>query len=269
MKSIKDYILEALRFKMSKDEDYFYRHFDIITFIKDEHSQYKKEGKTAGVSSHALKHMGEFNPNYVKTFVQKVKREMRVYHTRVKHPRNYQVRLYSTLRSFDTKDPLKLIDIAPEEAVLNFLDLVNDRRILKEPQTDIGLRMYPLIDEITDEYEKMLEKILHSSVSLDEITSLETMIDVIKSNDTVTFTSINDRNEKLFFTIDFKKSALIIQIPNEITTTGYVMNRKNQSAPTNKVEILLLFAEKMFKKTISKNPLVYQAISKITKINIF
>ena len=90
MPDFKHYLLEAIKFKTGKDDDFFFDNYAIVTFGKNDIDKYKVEGRTAGLWSHACKHLDEVDKQFVDNIVAQVKRTMIQYVEDDNHPRTLE-----------------------------------------------------------------------------------------------------------------------------------------------------------------------------------
>ena len=131
MFAFKDYLIEAIRFSKGRDNDFFDNQFAIVTFNKGDINKYKVEGRTAGLWSHACKHLDEIDKQFVDNIVQQVKRTLIDYIEQDNHPKAYEFNYFNNNKKKVSGDPLTLIKQASRASIINFLDLVNDKYQLK------------------------------------------------------------------------------------------------------------------------------------------
>ena len=226
MLTFKDYILyEATRpprFANGKDGDYFYDRFALITFTRNDKREYKVEGKTAGLQSHALKHLSELDAEFVSNIITQIKNTMVKYVEEGNHPKEYEFRYFKSEKIELKGDPLKLINQAPKEAVINFLDMVNDKVMLRKPLAPIEEKMKKFLKTIADKYMEYIMNFMDSAVALDSINYESACVDAIKENSTVYFyVQRNGRDIKVY--LNFANRFMILS-SNGAVNTGFQLS---------------------------------------------
>lgn len=203
----------GLKFVNGQDDDFFYDNFKIITFNKGDINNYKLEGRTNGIMSHACKHLSEVNKEFVDNVISQVKNTMIEYVKEDNHPEKYEFRYFSSKGSSSTESPLKLINSAPREAVINFLDLVNDKYILGDTLAPIENKMVKYLKTLAVEYARIIKSYMDVA---DEVEKTDTVVDILemfKTSDVVAFyvSEQNMRGSDLKIFLHMKKHAIIMK----------------------------------------------------------
>lgn len=220
MLSFKDFILiedKPPRFAVGKDGDYFYDKYALITFTRNDRREYKVEGKTAGLQSHALKHLKEIDPEFVSNIVMQIKNTLVDYVEKGNHPKNYEFRYFKNERTEVKGDPIKLINLAPYEAVINFLDMVNDKVLLKKDLAPIEEKMKKYLKTLGDKYMEYLANMTKAAVFLDDIHYEEACKQAIRDNGTVCFDVKREGRDIRVF-LNFANRFMILRTYGTINT---------------------------------------------------
>ena len=222
MLSFKEYLSEDVRFANGKDGDYFYDKFALVTFTRNDKREYKIEGKTAGVQSHACKHLDEIRPDFVNDIITQVKNTLAKYITDENHPKDYEFKYYKDQRTEVRGDPLKLLNQAPREAIINFLDLVNDKVMLRKELAPIEQKMKKYLVAMGEEYLKALNSFMDSAVNIDDIPYEEQAKHDIRTNATICFwVERNGRDIKVY--LNFANRFMILRSYN-VVNTGFQLS---------------------------------------------
>lgn len=222
MQSYYEYIPESVKFAVGKDGDYFYDKYALVTFTRNDKRDYKVEGKTAGLQSHACKHLSEIRPEFVNNIVTQVKNTLSQYIADANHPKDYEFKYYKDFRTEVRGDPQKLLNQAPREAIINFLDLVNDKVMMRRPLAPIEQKMRKYLSVMGDEYMKAINSFMDSAVNLDEIPYEEQAIHDIRTNATVCFW-IERMGRDIKVYLNFANRFMILRSYN-VVNTGFQLS---------------------------------------------
>lgn len=222
MLSFKEYLSEGVRFAAGKDGDYFYDKFALVTFTRNDKRNYKVEGQTAGLHSHACKHLAEIRPEFVNDIITQVKNTLAKYITDENHPKEYEFRYYSGINTEVKGDPLKLLNQAPREAIINFLDMVNDKVMLNKELAPIEQKMKKYLSAMGTEYLKALNGFMDNAVNIDDIPYENDARQEVRNNATICFwVERNGRDIKVF--LNFANRFMILRSYN-IVNTGFQLS---------------------------------------------
>ena len=222
------YLTEAnIRFANAKDVD-FYGDIEngketIITFTKDGIANYKEEGKTHGLWSHALKHLVELDSSFVDNVCVQVKGTMIEYLKEGNYPREFEFRYFTNKTVSKTKNPLKLVNTATRESIINFLDMINDKVISREKLAPVEEKMVKYLKTIGDEYAKHIESIRKASVDLDSAKDVREARQMIRDASVFAFSVIiknfdGDGTHEKKFIISVPDRAIVIENNHGVNT---------------------------------------------------
>lgn len=259
MLSFKEFLSEQIRFAVGKDDDFFYDRFKIIVFKKGDIKEYRVEGRTAGLWSHACKHLEEVEPEFVAQVISQVKQTIAEYIKSDNHPKDYEFRYFSTLTTSKTKDPLKILGSVPREAVVNFLDLVNDKIYTKKELAPIEKKMVKYLKALGNKYAQFIEKIMDKAESIESSRTTEQAKELIQNSDTISFRVIRKDHEMKMY-IDFKHRFLIIRDMGGVHT-GFQIS---DTLP-NRKSVISTFMERFGRGLRFENINVYRAFKSFDK----
>lgn len=142
--------LNELNFVKSKDRDWPTKTNTVILF--DKNDQYKIKGKTHGLTSHAIKHLNEFDPS----FFDKV----------IKQAYDYISKQEFYILSKKTKKVSKRESISRNQ-VINTLDRINDKIINNQQLTNEEKNISKFIEDIKIRYEQHIDKFTNNTTNID------------------------------------------------------------------------------------------------------
>lgn len=258
MPDFKHYLLEAIKFKTGKDDDFFFDNYAIVTFGKNDIDKYKVEGRTAGLWSHACKHLDEVDKQFVDNIVAQVKRTMIQYVEDDNHPRTYEVNYFNKDGNKISGSEKDLVNKASRASIINFLDMVNDKVQLEKQLAPIESKMVKFLKALGDRYAQIIEDKINKAVNIDSIESIEDKKKAIDDNAIITF-YIRRRfirsevDTKIY--LDLVNHILIVQ------TNGYVntMYQYNNSGDS-KMSMLKAFVNRFMRNASIIKPSTRSAI---------
>lgn len=220
MRTFKQYFLESLRFAKGKDNDFFGNKFAIITFNKGDINKYKLEGKTAGIWSHACKHLDEIDKSFVDNIVQQVRRTLIDYVEQDNHPKAYEFNYFNDQKKKVAGDPLTLVKQASRASIINFLDLVNDKYQLKDPLAPIEKKMIKYLDALGDKYGSYIEDLISKSTNIDKIDGDANKVDAITNTRVIDFSIVGlvGREAEMHIYLDTKQDLIVIKTGPTVNT---------------------------------------------------
>lgn len=258
MQSFKQYFLESIKFAKGKDNDFFNRQFAIITFNKGDINKYKVEGRTAGIWSHACKHLDEIDKQFVDNVVQQVKRTLIDYVEQDNHPKAYEFNYFDDRKKPVKGDPLTLVKQASRASIINFLDLVNDKFQLKQDLSPIEKKMIKYLETLGDKYGSYIQAMIDKAVNIDRLNTDQQKYDAFESENVIEFSIIgllgNERPMRVF--LDLKHDYIIIKT-GEYVNTMYKVNYKG----TGRKALLNAFNHKVMANARFANQSTYRAFS--------
>jgi len=226
--NFKDLLEESIRFAKGKDDDFYYKNYAIVTFTPGDLKKYKVEGKTAGLWSHACKHLSEIDPGFVNNIIRQVKQTIEKYVEDENHPKNYELNLQDQNGKEVSGSEKTLLSRITNASIINFLDLVNDKYQLRQELTPIEKKMVKFLDALGTKYGEFIENVLKKAVDVDQFKHDEEKENAIKKNRYIAFTVVNNtsgRQQKI--TLDTKYHILIISTGSTVNTCFQISNSGN------------------------------------------
>ena len=215
MKTFKHLINEALKFSYSKDDDYYGAKLpydkSFISLTDWGECQYRIEGLTAGVHSHALKHLDAFDKPFLKKAIKQTKDIMIEYVKQENHDDDYKVTVRDVSGKPISGTDEKKIKNAPQSAVINYLDYLNDQVILKRTPTKFEKVMLHILDAIADRYSECVVEACRDSINLDHKKDAKEVYEILMNRSKVNFSATNRPDR------DAVARRLFLDIPNHIT----------------------------------------------------
>lgn len=213
---------EGVQFVPGRDDDYYYDNFQLITFNRNDVRNYKVEGKTAGIESHACKHLDEMDPDFVNSIIQQVRQTMVEYVKNGNYPKSYEFNYFDGYFKMDrsaTTNPIKAINTAPREAVINFLDLVNDKRLNRKELTPIESKMTKYLDALGKRYNEYIQTVIAQAKSLDVSNYPNVIRSLIKDSPIIKFGVTHNRgNKDMIIYLDFAHSTICMRETDGVHT---------------------------------------------------
>lgn len=250
---------EDIKFAKGKDNDFFYDRKQLLTLKKGDKDQYRVEGRTAGLWSHAIKHLEEVRPEFVANVVKQIKNTLVDYVKSGKAPSDFEVRYFSTETTSKTKEPLKLINKAPQPAIINLLDLINDKAMQKKPLSEIEEKLVKHIKTLADEYARIIENHMKEAVNLDIARDTSTVMKLLNEAKTVSFYTSNQNQEMKVF-LNFAERFIIITEPDGVHTGFQISDTQ-----PNVKSVIGTFMSRFGRKMRFRNGNVYRAFSQFKK----
>lgn len=220
-----DFLCEAIKFAKGKDNDYFFHNYAIITFNKGDVSKYKVEGNTAGLWSHACKHLNQIDWPFVQNVVKQVKQTLIQYVKEDNHPRTYEFSMFDRNKKKVEGDPKKLIAKDPYSSIINFLDMINDKVMLKKPLAPIEEKCVKFLEALGDRYGQFIEDVVKKGVDVDQIERDEDKIKALETENYICFNTRNDNSDvynKIY--LDVKDNIMVIKT-GPMVNTCYQLGR--------------------------------------------
>lgn len=258
MLSFKTYFLESIKFAKGKDNDFFNRQFAIITFNKGDINNYKVEGRTAGIWSHACKHLDEIDSAFVDNIIQQIKRTLIDYVEQDNHPKAYEFNYFNSDKKIVKGDPLTLVKQASRASIINFLDLVNDKYQLKKELSPIEQKMIKFLEKLGDQYGKHIQTMIDKATNIDRLESDQAKYDAFAKENVIEFSIIGllngERPMKIF--LDIPHNYIIIKT-GEFVNTMYKVDYRG----SGRKALLNAFNKKVLRNARFANRSTYRAFS--------
>lgn len=247
MKSFIEYLEEKIQFAYGRDQDYTVDPKTIIFFSEDDIKTYVENGKTHGVQSHAIKHLVEFLPNEVKQLVGQARQIIKTF---IEKGSVKFCGLYLRDRSFKDTNPLNVVTQAKDGAILNTLDMINDKQVNKRQLLSVESSLYSkVIKSFEKQYEKEIQKRISKAIDLDKATE-QGIYDAIDGTNVIKFTGTQN-NGKYTWYLDLKDNAVVME-SGDMIRTMYKYNKPGIGRQTILNFLSKMKNTKIDSKTVSK-----------------
>ena len=215
MLSFCEFLMERINFARANDADFpATTDTGIIVFSEEAYKKYKVEGKTHGVESHAIKHLMEFEPKYVKQVIASCRNFLI---DLLDKDKELDIRYYKSPTQVSKNKPKRIVSSASDGAFLNMLDLINDMKVKRQKLNPTENKMLKYINQLSQKYEEIIEKKLKNVVNLDDL-SLDQIQGVLREKNSVVMFEIFDRGMAKTVYVDLRDDAMIIASPDYIRT---------------------------------------------------
>jgi len=235
MKRFLEYLQEKA-FAKGRDVDYTVDDKYVLCFDKKDKDTYHTTGdKTHGAESHALKHLAEFDPQFMRTVTTAALATATDF---IKSNPNHFCAILSSSGSFVAEDRTKVIEKADVYIVGNTLDLINDKILTKKSLLPIEKELSQYTKKIKDRYVSIIDDKMKKAIDLDKIKE-EELSNAIKSAKIIKFDGWQGVAQEYY--LDFTDNSIIICTPDYIRTL-YKFDRDASS----KKDIVKNFFSKKF-----------------------
>ena len=243
-------------FRKGQDQDYTGSPDEVLVFSEKEPDEYQVRGKTHGQMSHAIKHLREFEPEYVKSVLDKARNV--IFKFLQRRPQ-YFCKIWSETRGFSEYSGMEALNHCDSMSLLNTLDIVNDKNQTKTPFTKIDGQLKQFGSELEKRYNEIISKKINSAYNLDKQRDGDYKRTIAK-NQIISFSAISRNGKGMNVWLDFKDGSIIIgNKSNNGEQEIRTMYRLN-NAGTNKKSIIKQFYTKGLKPS---NPDIDKALSGI------
>lgn len=209
-----NFIFERVNFAKGKDFDYPAENdTSIVVFSEEAYKKYKLEGKTHGLNSHAIKHLGEFDPNFLGQVLASCRNfigEM------LEQDKEIDFRYYKSPTQYIKKKPKQLLKKIPDGALLNTFDLINDMKLTNQKMNDMEKKMLKYINQIGQKYETLIERKIKNAIDLNKM-SYEEIKKTFERKGVFTFDAEDKGIVKTFY-FDTRDNSIIISTPDMVRT---------------------------------------------------
>lgn len=206
-----------------------------LVAVFDPSEQYRLHGKTHGLMSHAIKHLGEIRPDVMEKAIQLIISKIKSSDAVYKGKRG------------------KIIGGLPESAdikkvALNTMDMVNDRIMNGEPLSNEEEYISKILSTITKIYKSEIEKIIDSAQNIDYVKSTSDFILALRKNPVVSFAMRYD-NKNIEVFIDFKTGVAAF-LSGGIVRTAF---KPGRSSSRNRIKQYFSQSNKDIKNPVISN----------------
>ena len=247
MKSFIEYLEEKIQFAYGRDQDYTVDSKTFIFFSEDDIKTYVENGKTHGVQSHAIKHLVEFLPSEVKQLVGQARQIIKTF---IEKRSVKFCGLYLRGRSFKDTNPLNVITQAKDGAILNTLDMINDKYVNKRQLLAVESSLYSkIIKSFEKQYTKEIEKRVNKAIDLDKVSEQE-IYDAIDATSVIKFSGTQGSFKYVWY-LDLKDNTVIME-SSDMIRTMYKYNKPGIGKQTVLNFLSKMKNTKIASKTVSK-----------------
>lgn len=211
----KKFLDEKKKFAKAKDQDYIVDPSLVLCFAESDEKTYKETGeKTHDSAGHAIKHLGEFEPEQMKSILSNVKDEIKSY---LNNNPNQFCGLLKRGGSFVTTDKDEALKKATFYILANTLDLINDKIVLKKSMVELEKILSKQIKKIENIYLQIINEKLKKSTALDNFKDVEAVKTTVNKMDVIGFDGWQS-GKAMEFVIDFRDNSIIISTPDYVRT---------------------------------------------------
>ena len=237
------------RFQKAKDQDYTSDPYEVLVFSEQAPDNYEVEGKTHGQMSHAIKHLKEFEPDFVKSVITKVKNTLKA---KLKEKPHWFCKVWHNARGFEKESGVEAIDNASVDAVLNTLDLINDKTQMRENLLKLDSSIRPFATELENEYNRIISTKIDKAVDLNKSTLKgDSLVKKIKKSSVIQFDCNGLGGGSFTVVLDFTDQSLIIgKRSSEDINTVNTMYRFNNSGSSKPAVVDAFFKKKLIPSNI-------------------
>lgn len=237
MISFKEFLQEVnINFAKGYDQDFTVHPTKVLVFSEKEAQNYKEKGKTHGLMSHAIKHLKEFEPEFVAQQIALMRSEI------LKQIKTtfQDVKVWNYNSGFNKAEGIDALKSASDDVLLNTLDVINDKNQEKEKLLPIEKLIKKYAVALEHKYNEIISLYIGSAVELDNVPE-ENIENLLKTSDIVKFEGFgrvaND------YWLNFKNKAIIIGTPDKIRSMFIFSNADSRKDMAKK------FFSKKFKAT--------------------
>lgn len=233
MKTFTEWLNEDFKFQKGRDQDYTGDPYEVLVFSEESPEDYEIEGKTHGQMSHAIKHLKEFEPQFVNGIINKVKTTIK---NKLKEKPHWFCKIWNNFRGFSKKSGVDAVDSASNDAILNTLDMINDKNQMKEKLLKLDSSIKPFAVELEHKYNELIDEKIAKAIDLNKLTLKgQSLIKKIKKSSVIQFDCKGTGGGSFTVIIDFTDQSLIIGKRNDkdmsVVNTMYRFNNTGTSKP--------------------------------------
>ena len=204
---LEKYIKELLKenvYYNSPDNDYPGNN-QVIVF--DDNEIYEISGDTHGKESHAIKHLIEFEPEFVAKVANEAISVIQTFNeVYIKNRKG------SILK--DGENAKRNLNV---KSILNTLDFINDKIYNNEELNNSERKLIPFVDKLTNKYDELVTYYISNHDDIDNISDIKTLTKKLKSGKVLKFTG--KYREMLFsYYLNTEDSGLLAEFDGSIAT---------------------------------------------------
>ena len=158
------------------------------------------------------------------------------------HPKQNDLNYYpnGTESSIVQGDPKKIINQVPDTAILNFLDLINDKWVTsgKTALLPIEIKCTKFIVAMSNEYDKVGEEIISTAVDLEKINTVDEIVKELKTVDNVKF-RVTQHGFMMTIYLALKRNLIMMESTKGIHTMYKVCKESDRfNRPAGRVDFI-------------------------------
>lgn len=203
-----NYLLKE-EFKDSVDVDYP-RPGNVIVFSKK--AKYKKQGKTHGLLSHAIKHYAEFEPHKMEQLVDNVRKIIDKSKYWILDDSNNKIQPDD---NFYPNDNL----------IINTMDFINDKIQMRHDLFPIEKQIKTVLNKLSKQYQSKINFIRNGSKDIDKL-SYDSIKQIYDRKGIIKF-SANSRGALMDYYYDFSNNSVLITY-KDIDRTLFTVNNTHK-----------------------------------------
>jgi len=198
--------LSGVDFSASKDRDFPSKGFaeglgtdEVVLF--DEREKYRIEGQTHDMVSHAIKHVISLDRSLVDSVVTKVKNIL-------KNQENIIIRNFYGKPIAVGEEAVKRLNL---NNIINTFDRLHDKMINKYPLHDIEKKLIPLMNLLTNRYQKEISK-FGDNLDIDRSFFSDIKLkDKMKEGRVVRFQSTNSHGKSYYYYFNYIDNTIMVR----------------------------------------------------------
>lgn len=206
--------LQEKKFAKAKDQDYTVDDLYVLSFNEKDKDTYRPTGdKTHDSASHAIKHLGEFEPQEMKHIIASAKDDI------IQYLRTHPDQFMGVLKKSDeyvTDEAQEALKKADLYIIGNTLDLINDKKILKQSLNEIEKILVKYISRLESNYLTIIKDKMKIAVKLTGTD--EEIYNKIEKSDVIELEAWQGVGIAVDIILDFRDNSIIITTPDYIRT---------------------------------------------------
>lgn len=213
--------LKEIEFHDSPDEDQP-GNKQIIVFNTEE--TYEVEGSTHGAESHMIKHYIEFERDKVLVGLKRALQKALDFN-------NFFLKDTTSGEIIASGDEAK--KTANEMAMLNTFDYINDKLKNNESLTDEEKQLVPIIFDLSDEYQQLIDSYISSGIDLENITDTEEIKQILDAGEIVKFVG-SYKGDLYEYYLNTSNTGLIAYKDDKVATLFRIDKKGNNLSKVSK-----------------------------------
>lgn len=226
-------------FQKGRDQDYMGHPSEVLVFSEKEPNDYQVRGKTHGQMSHAIKHLIEYDPQYVISVANQAKQALIKF---LQRRPQYFCKVWDEVRGFSKESGIDAVEKCETLTLLNTLDIVNDKNQLKTPFTKVDGEIKKYGMELENRYNEIIKDKMKRACVLEQLKNKD-YVKAIEKNPVISFKCEDANGKWRRVWLDFRDGTVIIGNFKDGKTEINTMYRLN-NVGTNKASMIKKFYTK-------------------------